>query len=82
MAEEITISAQLRSLRDSRAGSELLIVSISHELDCELRLRELGLQDGSAIRVLSCGDPFLILSGDTRLALDRELAACIEVRNA
>ncbi len=58
------------------SGGRAKIVSLSEEKDVERRLRDMGLSLGSEIEVLVAGNrsPLLVAAGETRLAIEPDLA--------
>ena len=62
-------------------GGRARIVSLSEEKDVERRLRDMGLSLGSEIEVLVAGNrsPVLIAAGETRLAIEPDLARRVQV---
>ena len=63
-------------------GGRARIVSLSEEKDVERRLRDMGLSLGSEIEVLVAGNrsPLLVAAGETRLAIEPDLAKQVRVR--
>jgi Fe2+ transport system protein FeoA len=63
-------------------GGRARIVSLSEEKDVERRLRDMGLSLGSEIEVLVASNrsPVLIAAGETRLAIEPDLARRVQVR--
>lgn len=68
------------SLTECHSGEEGEITAITGDCSIARRLRELGLEAGSWIRVAQEGSPVIIHSGETRLCLRSELAASIRMR--
>ena len=64
-------------------GERARIVSLSEEKDVERRLRDMGLSLGSEIEVLVAGNrsPLLVAAGETRLAIEPDLARRVWVRH-
>lgn len=65
-----------------RGKEALRIHKVDDNLQCRQRLAELGLVEGAEVMVLKHSDPLLLLSRDTRIAIDRATAARIEVSYA
>jgi Fe2+ transport system protein FeoA len=70
------------NLRGCRAGETVVIEQIEPDVSCAPRLRELGLIEGSVVLVLRCTDPLLLLSQDSRIAIDLATAEQIQVSPA
>jgi len=70
------------NLRDCRPGETVVIERIEPDVACAPRLRELGLIEGSVVLVLRCTDPLLLLSQDSRIAIDLATAEQIQVSPA
>jgi Fe2+ transport system protein FeoA len=77
-----TVHDNAKRLSDIASGKLLTILRLPESDENTYRLRELGVIEGSQVFVLKNGDPLLLLVKGTRLAVDRELAARIEVRHA
>ncbi|MCK4581647.1 MAG: ferrous iron transport protein A [Dehalococcoidia bacterium] len=73
---------QLVPLAMVSPGEKARIVSLSEEKDVERRLRDMGLSLGSEIEVLVAGNrsPLLLAAGETRLAIEPDLARQVRVR--
>jgi Fe2+ transport system protein FeoA len=67
------------SLLDCNAGALLRIEQIPGEMECAQRLRELGIVEGAEILLLRKSDPLLVIAKESRIAIDLETAARIEV---
>jgi ferrous iron transport protein A len=72
-ALEVTLSA-------CQAGETGEIVEVAAESGLALRLRELGLVPGAALRVARSGSPMIVHVKETRLCLRGEDAEAILVR--
>lgn len=70
------------NLRGCHAGETVVIERIEPDVSCAPRLRELGLIEGSVVLVLRCTDPLLLLSQDSRIAIDLATAERIQVSPA
>jgi ferrous iron transport protein A len=69
----------LDKLKDGQSGT---IRALAHGQSSAVRLMEMGLFEGSRIKVLRrapLGDPMEIQIGDYRLSLRREEAALVEI---
>ncbi len=66
-------------LSDLRPGQEGLITGLLGTSKAQRRLMELGFIEGGLVRVLAGSDPMLVLLGESRLGLSRQLVLGVEV---
>ncbi|MCB1220056.1 ferrous iron transport protein A [bacterium] len=66
-------------LSECRSGDIVLITEIDSHVSGTLRLRELGVLEGVDLKVIKSSNPMLLHVNESRIALDRELAAAISV---
>lgn len=65
-----------------RKGDSVRVTCVDEHLPCCQRLAELGILAGSELTVLKQSEPLLVLAHDSRIAIDRQTAARIEVSYA
>jgi Fe2+ transport system protein FeoA len=70
------------SMLGCQGGDSVRVHRVDDELSCGQRLAELGIIEGAELTVLKQSDPVLLLSRETRIAIDRHTAARIEVAYA
>ena len=73
---------RIRSLSTLTSGQKGTIAALSGERIVQKRMAGMGLYIGCDIEVLQCGDagsPWMIASGETRLALGQEIVSKILV---
>ena len=72
------------TLKDCPLDTDLLIRAVRFEAGAVLRMREIGLRPGGAVRVIqrAAFGGRVIAAGAGRLALDGATAACIDVEVA
>ena len=75
------LNGKPHSFLDCCADQAVLIKRVPSELSCAQRLRELGIIEGAQVTVIRCADPVLLLVKDSRIAIDRQTAALIEVEH-
>jgi len=75
----LVLSGWNMKLRDCHSGDIVLITEIDSQVSGALRLRELGVLEGVDLLVIKASEPLLLHVNDSRIALDRELAAAITV---
>ena len=68
------------SLGECEAGDRVVVACIDTQVSCAPRLRELGIMEGMPLLVLRKSDPLLVLTEESRIAIDQRTADCIEVR--
>ncbi|MFO0972242.1 MAG: FeoA family protein [Phycisphaerae bacterium] len=69
------------ALCDGPAGAEVVVTGLEG-CECARRLREMGLHEGRVVRIVSSPDPVICQIDQSRVALGRRLAECIQVRAA
>jgi Fe2+ transport system protein FeoA len=69
----------LLNLKDCLPGSTVTVCSISPDLGCAQRLRELGIVEGSQVLLIKQEDPVLLVVKDSRIAIDPSTARQITV---
>jgi ferrous iron transport protein A len=77
---EVKQDTMLIPLETLRPGEWGEVVDVSGEACWVCRLGELGLREGTRVRVLRNGAPCLLQVGDAKLSLRGECAACVLVR--
>ena len=70
-------------LADVPAGGRGRIISVSGGAETERRLTDVGLALGSEVEVLVTGRrcPVLVAAGETRVAIESELAQCVHIHS-
>ena len=68
------------SLCECDAGDQVVVDRIAPEVSRATRLRELGIMEGMPLLVLRKSDPLLLLTEESRIAIDLRTAGCIAVR--
>jgi Fe2+ transport system protein FeoA len=63
-------------------GDSVRVTSVDNQLPCCQRLAELGILEGCELTVLKQSEPLLVLTRESRIAIDRQTAARIEVSYA
>jgi Fe2+ transport system protein FeoA len=63
-------------------GDSVRVHSVDAGLTCCQRLAELGIMEGAELTVLKQSEPLLVVTRDSRIAIDRQTAARIEVSYA
>jgi Fe2+ transport system protein FeoA len=58
----------------------VVVDRIDPGVTCAPRLRELGIMEGMPLVVLRHSDPLVLLTEESRIAIDLHTADCIEVR--
>lgn len=75
-----TQAAIAESLRQAPRGTRLTIASVGLRSSASVRLRELGLGRGRAVRVVQSSDPLMCVVGDSvRIGMERALAEQVSV---
>jgi Fe2+ transport system protein FeoA len=70
------------SMLGCQGGDSVRVHSVDSGLSCCGRLAELGIIEGAELLVLKQSEPMLVLTRDSRIAIDRQTAARIEVSYA
>lgn len=68
------------SLCQCEAGDQVVVDRIDPEVTCATRLRELGIMEGMPLLVLRKSDPLVLMTEESRIAIDLRTADCIAVR--
>lgn len=75
-------ASRVCSMLGCRMGDSVRVTSVDGALPCCQRLAELGIHEGCELTVLKQSEPLLVLARDSRIAIDRQTAARIEVAYA
>lgn len=70
------------SMLGCQGGDSVRVHNVDAGLSCCGRLAELGIIEGAELVVLKQSEPLLVLARDSRIAIDRQTAARIEVAYA
>jgi len=70
------------SILGCQRGDKVCVTNVDAQLSCSQRLAELGILAGAELTVLKQSEPLLVLTRDSRIAIDRQTAARIEVSYA
>jgi Fe2+ transport system protein FeoA len=73
---------EITSLTAVPAGTECFVVGVDGDCPFLSRLRELGVEEGSALVVVRAAPALVVRLGETRIALRSDEAACVSVCTA